>query len=141
MGTLTPPKMIWVSYVRHPYRSRFAFSRGQSGVMEDAISFVDDFAGSCSSHFAVFRGQNDLDVSKHAANNIHRVLNQNYSSDINIPDIRWISFPRSMNLAAYNGWTKDQQRPSQLSFALRSTQQAQTTPLSLSSMQSMLFID
>jgi hypothetical protein len=64
---------------------------------------VDDFPGFRCSYFAVFGGQNDLDVSKHTAKNIHRVLKKNYSSDINIPDILWISFPRSMNLPAYNG--------------------------------------
>jgi serine/threonine protein phosphatase PrpC len=57
--------------------------------MEDAVALVGDFAGSGSSYFAIFDGHGGSEVSKYAANNIHRVFNKNYSSDIKIPEMLW----------------------------------------------------
>jgi serine/threonine protein phosphatase PrpC len=59
--------------------------------MEDAVALVGDFAGSGSSYFAIFDGHNGPDVSKYAANNIHRVFNKNYSSDIDIPEMLFVT--------------------------------------------------
>jgi serine/threonine protein phosphatase PrpC len=59
--------------------------------MEDAVALVGDFAGSGSSYFAIFDGHNGSDVSKYAANNIHRVFNKNYSSDIDIPEMLFVT--------------------------------------------------
>jgi serine/threonine protein phosphatase PrpC len=55
--------------------------------MEDAVAAVGDFAGSGSSYFAIFDGHRGSDVSTYCANNIHRVFNKNFSSDISIPDM------------------------------------------------------
>jgi serine/threonine protein phosphatase PrpC len=55
--------------------------------MEDAVAMVGDFAGSGSSYFASFDGHHGSDVANYAANNVHRVFNRNFSSDINIPEM------------------------------------------------------
>jgi serine/threonine protein phosphatase PrpC len=59
--------------------------------MEDTLALVGDFAGSGSSYFAIFDGHNGSDVSKYAASNVHRVFNKNYSSDIDIPEMLYVT--------------------------------------------------
>jgi serine/threonine protein phosphatase PrpC len=59
--------------------------------MEDAVALIGDFAGSGSSYFAIFDGHNGSDVSKYAANNVHRVFNKNFSSDIQIPRMLYVT--------------------------------------------------
>jgi serine/threonine protein phosphatase PrpC len=84
---IPPPKATCVSCGRHLYPSGYANSPGPCRVMEDAVSMVGDFAGSGSSYFAIFDGHGGSHVSAYAANNIHRLFNKNYASDIYVPEM------------------------------------------------------
>jgi serine/threonine protein phosphatase PrpC len=86
-----PPRTTCIDYGRHLYPYGYAYTPGSLPIMEDAIAAVGDFAGSGSSYFAIFDGHRGNDVSSYAANNIHRVFNKNYSSDIDIPEMLYVT--------------------------------------------------
>jgi serine/threonine protein phosphatase PrpC len=73
-----------VSCGRQLFPCGFAEARGGRPTMEDAMALVGDFAGSGSSFFAVFDGHGGPEVSKYAANNVHRVFNRQFASDVTV---------------------------------------------------------
>jgi serine/threonine protein phosphatase PrpC len=73
-----------ISCGRQLFPCGFAETMGSRPTMEDAMALVGDFAGSGNFYFAVFDGHGGSDVSKYAANNIHRVFNRQFSSDVTV---------------------------------------------------------
>lgn len=72
---------------RHIYPYGHAEDQGCGADMEDAVACIGDFAGSGSAYYGVFDGHNGCEASKYAAYNIHRVFNQNYSSDCQVDKV------------------------------------------------------
>lgn len=81
-----PPNTAF-QFGRQIYHVGHCEAKGKRSTMEDALVVVGDAAGSGSSFFAIYDGHGGSEVSIYAANNLHRIIAQNYSSDCNVKNV------------------------------------------------------